>query len=108
MYNGRLEDGSNVVIKCLRLKLKYSPQSLTQFIESISKLGNRHVVSILGHSVSDDCQRVFLVFEVVSNGNLRTHMTGEQNSLSLSPSLSTFSLDLIGRVLGQNGGRGRC
>ncbi|XP_078432208.1 putative LRR receptor-like serine/threonine-protein kinase At1g14390 [Wolffia australiana] len=72
-YNGRLEDGSNVVIKRLKLKQKHSSQSLGQFIDAVAKLRHRYVVSVLGHCVADEA--VYLVFEAISNGNLRTHMT---------------------------------
>ncbi|CAA6666224.1 unnamed protein product [Spirodela intermedia] len=45
MYNGRLRDGSKVVVKCLRLKQRYSPQSMAQFIDVISKLRHRHLLA---------------------------------------------------------------
>lgn len=87
MYNGRLRDGSKVVVKCLRLKQRYSPQSMAQFIDGISKLRHRHLVSILGHCIDDEPEDsasrhcMYLMLEAVSNGNLRSHLTGEQNSL---------------------------
>ncbi|KAL5199289.1 hypothetical protein ABZP36_020492 [Zizania latifolia] len=80
-YNGQLQDGSRVSIRCLRLKPKYSPQSLTQYMEIISKLRHRHLVSIIGHCTVVDQENpniassVYLVSECVTNGSLRSHLT---------------------------------
>ncbi|KAG8094621.1 hypothetical protein GUJ93_ZPchr0012g18827 [Zizania palustris] len=80
-YNGQLQDGSRVLVRCLRLKPKYSPQSLTQYMDIISKLRHRHLVSIIGHCIVDDQENpniassVYLVSECVTNGSLRSHLT---------------------------------
>ncbi|KAK3134000.1 hypothetical protein QOZ80_6AG0543760 [Eleusine coracana subsp. coracana] len=80
-YNGRLQDGSRVLVKCLRLKPKYSPQSLVQYMEIVSKLRHRHLVSIIGHCIVNDeenpniASSVYLISECVSNGSLRSHLT---------------------------------
>ncbi|XP_068652581.1 probable LRR receptor-like serine/threonine-protein kinase At1g14390 [Aristolochia californica] len=77
MYRGWLRDGSVVKIRCLKLPEKCSHQNLMQYTEFISKLRHRHVVSILGHYV--DANTLYLVFESVSNGTLRSHLTERQN-----------------------------
>uniref|UniRef100_A0A0D9WRM5 non-specific serine/threonine protein kinase n=1 Tax=Leersia perrieri TaxID=77586 RepID=A0A0D9WRM5_9ORYZ len=80
-YNGQLQDGSRVSLRCLKLKPKYSPQSLTQYMEIISKLRHRHLVSIIGHCIVEDQENpniassVCLVSECVTNGSLRSHLT---------------------------------
>ncbi|KAJ1259713.1 hypothetical protein BS78_10G176800 [Paspalum vaginatum] len=80
-YNGQLQDGSRVLIRCLRLKQKYSPQSLIQYMEIISKFRHRHLVSIIGHCIVSDQENpniansVYLVSECVTNGSLRSHLT---------------------------------
>nr|ACG29217.1 ATP binding protein [Zea mays] len=80
-YNGQLQDGSRVLVRCLRLKPKYSSQSLVQYMEIISKLRHRHLVSIIGHCIVSDeenpnnASSVYLVSECVTNGSLRSHLT---------------------------------
>ncbi|CAN6201243.1 unnamed protein product [Urochloa humidicola] len=80
-YNGQLQDGSRVLVRCLRLKPKYSPQSLVQYMEIISKLRHRHLVCIIGHCIVSDQENpniassVYLISECVMNGSLRSHLT---------------------------------
>uniref|UniRef100_J3MFE4 non-specific serine/threonine protein kinase n=1 Tax=Oryza brachyantha TaxID=4533 RepID=J3MFE4_ORYBR len=80
-YNGQLQDGSRVSLRCLKLKPKYSPQSLTQYMEIVSKLRHRHLVSIIGHCIVEDQENpniassVCFVAEHVTNGSLRSHLT---------------------------------
>ncbi|CAM0910183.1 unnamed protein product [Alopecurus aequalis] len=80
-YNGQLQDGSRVLVRCLRLKPKYAPQSLSQYMEIISKFRHRHLVSIIGHCIVNDQENptiassVYLLSECVTNGSLRSHLT---------------------------------
>ncbi|ONK66446.1 uncharacterized protein A4U43_C06F8120 [Asparagus officinalis] len=79
MYKGWLREGSRVVVRCLKLKQRLSPQSLTQYTDIISKLRHVNLVSILGHCIHSGQdganETIFLVFEYVSNGTLRSHLT---------------------------------
>ncbi|EHA8590993.1 putative inactive leucine-rich repeat receptor-like protein kinase [Cocos nucifera] len=80
MYRGRLNDGSLVAIRCLKLKKNPTSQNLNRHIEMISKLRHRHLVSALGHCFEyylDDStiSRLFLVFEYISNGTLRSNIS---------------------------------
>ncbi|KAG9459225.1 hypothetical protein H6P81_003733 [Aristolochia fimbriata] len=77
MYRGWLRDGSVVMMRCVKFPQKCSHQNLMQYIEFISKLRHRHVVSILGHHIDSDT--IYLVFECVSNGTLTSHLTERQN-----------------------------
>ncbi|KAJ9131869.1 hypothetical protein P3X46_034775 [Hevea brasiliensis] len=77
MYKGRLKNGSYVAIRCLKMKRSYSTQNFMHHIELISKLRHRNLVSALGHCFEcylDDSSvsRIFLVFEYVPNGTLRS------------------------------------
>lgn len=80
-FKGRLQDGSIVLVRSLKLKQNISSQSLLQYLDIISKLRHRHLVSILGHCIANGDGNpntpsiVFLVFEYVSNGTLRNHLT---------------------------------
>ncbi|KAJ6826494.1 putative LRR receptor-like serine/threonine-protein kinase [Iris pallida] len=76
-YKGWLSDGSTAVVRCLKLKQKYTQQSLTHYMDVISKLRHLNVVSIFGHCIAGgrDNNTMFLVTEYVSNGTLRSHLT---------------------------------
>lgn len=81
LYKGWLRDGSVVVVKCVKLKQRHSAQSLTQIIETVSKLRHRNLVSIIGHCTvtyqehPNMATTIFIVFENISNGSLRNHLT---------------------------------
>ncbi|WOL15293.1 putative inactive leucine-rich repeat receptor-like protein kinase [Canna indica] len=80
MYRGELQDGSLVAIRCLKLKKAQNPQNFSRHIELISKLRHHHLVSTLGHGFEyylDDSSvsRLFIVFEFVSNGTLRSNIS---------------------------------
>ncbi|KAM2890230.1 hypothetical protein COP2_008675 [Malus domestica] len=77
MYRGQLKDGSFVAIRCLKMKGSHSTQNFMHHIELIMKLRHRHLVSALGHCFEcylDDSSvsRIFLVFEYVPYGTLRS------------------------------------
>ncbi|XP_021755987.1 probable inactive leucine-rich repeat receptor-like protein kinase At3g03770 [Chenopodium quinoa] len=77
MYRGQLSDGSLVAIRCLKLKENHPTDYFMPHIELISKLRHRHLVSALGHCFEyylegSSVSRLFLVFEYVPNGTLRS------------------------------------
>jgi serine/threonine protein kinase len=82
LYKGWLQDRTAVVVRCLKLKQKYISQNLAQYMDIISKLRHKHLVSIIGHCISNGqditntANMVYLVSEFVSNGTLRSHLTG--------------------------------
>lgn len=70
-----------MVIRCFKLKKGQSSQTFNHHIELISKLRHRHLVNALGHCFDyylDDSSvsRLFLIFEYVANGTLRTNISG--------------------------------
>ncbi|WOK93905.1 hypothetical protein Cni_G02606 [Canna indica] len=79
-YKGWLGDGSWVIVRCLKLKQKLSRLSLLQYMEIVSKLHHRHLVSIVGYCIVDGqdhfdtTDTVFLVSEYIANGNLKAHL----------------------------------
>ncbi|CAA7396409.1 unnamed protein product [Spirodela intermedia] len=80
VYKGRLENGSQVAVKCLALFKKYSIRNLNLRLDLLSKLRHPHLVCLLGHCVdgsSDDSSvhRVFLVYEYIPHGNLHSHLS---------------------------------
>lgn len=81
MYRGRLKNGTFVAIRCLKMKKSHSTRNFMHHIELISKLRHRHLVSALGHCFEcyfDDSSvsRIFLIFEYVPNGTLRSWISG--------------------------------
>ncbi|KAE8699226.1 ubiquitin-conjugating enzyme E2 2-like [Hibiscus syriacus] len=89
MYRGRLKDGTFVAIRCLKMKKSHSTQSFMHHVELISKLRYRHLVSALGHCFEcylDDSSvsRIFLIFEYVPNGSLRSWISGGNGKHSLT------------------------
>lgn len=84
MYRGWLKDASQVAIRRLNMRKRHNSQNLMHQIELISKLRHYHLVSVLGHCFEyylDDSivSRIFLVFEYVPNGSLRSWISGNQN-----------------------------
>ncbi|KAK2661509.1 hypothetical protein Ddye_000083 [Dipteronia dyeriana] len=81
LYKGRLENGTYVAIRSLTLLKKYSIQNLKVQLDFLSKLHHPHLVTVLGHCIDgggqDDssANKIFLVYEYVSNGNYRTHLS---------------------------------
>lgn len=89
MYRGQLRDGSFVTIRCLKLKKNHNTQSFMHHIELISKLRHRHLVSALGHCFEcyledSSVSRLFLIFEYIPNGNLRSWVSEGQGRRKLA------------------------
>ncbi|WJX83319.1 hypothetical protein P8452_65989 [Trifolium repens] len=89
MYRGQLKNGSFVVIRCIKMKKRYSTQNFMQNMELISKLRHRHLVSAIGHcfecSLEDSSvSKIFLVFEYVPNGTLRSWTSDGHSGKSLN------------------------
>ncbi|GLU02221.1 hypothetical protein SLE2022_194810 [Rubroshorea leprosula] len=81
LYKGRLENGTYIAIRSLTLLKKHSIQNLKVKLDFLSKLQHPHLVSLLGHCIEgggrDDfsADKVILVYEYVSNGDYRTHLS---------------------------------
>ncbi|KAK7290667.1 hypothetical protein RIF29_05247 [Crotalaria pallida] len=89
MYRGQLKNGSLVAIRCVKMKKSYSTQNYMHHIELISKLRHCHLVSSLGHcfecSLDDSSvSRIFIVFEFIPNGTLRSWISDGHAGKSLS------------------------
>ncbi|KAL3534854.1 hypothetical protein ACH5RR_003315 [Cinchona calisaya] len=89
MYRGQLKDGTHVAVRCLKTKRRHSTQNFMHHIELISKLRYHHLVSSLGHCFEcylDDSSvsRIFLVFEYVPNGTLRSWISDRHSRRKLN------------------------
>ncbi|KAF3781961.1 putative inactive leucine-rich repeat receptor-like protein kinase [Nymphaea thermarum] len=79
LYRGRLNDGFLVAVRSIRPKQTHTLQSLMQYIEPLSKIKHRHLVSTLGHCIvsfadGTNVETIYLVFEFISNGSLSSHL----------------------------------
>ncbi|CAO2820279.1 unnamed protein product [Amaranthus hypochondriacus] len=89
MYRGQLNDGSLVAIRCFKLKENHPIEFLMPHVELISKLRHLHLVSALGHCFEyyledSSVSRLFLVFEYVPNGTLRSWISAGRARRRLS------------------------
>ncbi|KAE9590216.1 putative protein kinase RLK-Pelle-LRR-VI-1 family [Lupinus albus] len=89
MYRGQLRDGSLVAIRCLKMVKSHRTEDFMHQIELISKHRHRHLVSALGYCFEcylDDSSvsRLFLVFEYVPNGTLKSWISDGHYRKSLS------------------------
>lgn len=80
LYRGLLPNGSAILVRCIKVKEKHSSKALSQHLEVISQLRHQNLVSVLGHCVVTYKERhqgstIFVVFEHVTNGSLREHLT---------------------------------
>ncbi|KAG9133136.1 hypothetical protein Leryth_023504 [Lithospermum erythrorhizon] len=80
VYKGRLPDGTVVAIRSLKLKKRHSIQSYTHQLELVSKLRHGHLVSAIGHCFEchpedSSVSRIYLLFEFVPNGTLRSFIS---------------------------------
>lgn len=74
VYRGILADGTVVAIKRAQGSLQGSNEFATE-IELLSRLHHRNLVSLVGYCDEEDEQ--MLIYEFMSNGNLRDHLSRE-------------------------------
>lgn len=98
LYKGRLENGTQVAIRCLPLSKKYTIRNLKLRLDLIARLRHTHLVCLLGHGIDtggqDDSSvyKVFLIYEYLPNGNFRSHLSenGPEKALKWSERLSVL------------------
>ncbi|XP_011044179.1 PREDICTED: probable inactive leucine-rich repeat receptor-like protein kinase At3g03770 isoform X2 [Populus euphratica] len=84
LYKGILENGTQVAIRCVPSSKKYSMRNLKLRMDLLAKLRHPHLVCLLGHCIDgggqDDYRvnKVFLVYEYVSNGNFRAYLSEDR------------------------------
>lgn len=82
IYKGRLENGTLVAIRCLTVSRKYTIRNLKLRLDLLSKLRHPHLVCFMGHCIEGEgkdesgANNVYLIYEYVSNGNYRAHLSG--------------------------------
>ncbi|KAK6920552.1 Leucine-rich repeat [Dillenia turbinata] len=98
LYKGRLENGTVVAIRCLSLSKTYSIRNLKLRLDMLAKLRHQNLVCLLGYSIDgvgkigSNVNRLYLVYEFVSGGDFRSHLseTSPEKVLKWSERLSVL------------------
>lgn len=103
LYKGRLQNGIQVVIRCLLVSKKYTIRNLKLRLDLLAKLRHPHLVCLLGHCLDgggDDysVNKVYLVSEYVSNGTFRAKLSGKFGTQQAICNLLTEIWSLISIV----------
>ncbi|CAN7129811.1 unnamed protein product [Brassica rapa subsp. narinosa] len=72
VYKGVLPDGRVVAVKQLKVGGGQGDREFKAEVETLSRIHHRHLVSIVGHCISDD--RRLLIYDFVSNNDLYFHV----------------------------------
>ncbi|CAN4079116.1 unnamed protein product [Withania somnifera] len=81
IHKGRLDNGAYVAVRSLNVYRRYSNRNVKLQLDLLSKFRHPHLVSLLGHCIDggapDDSTvpRIFLIYEYISNGNFRAHLS---------------------------------
>lgn len=81
LYKGRLENGTQVAIRCLPSSKKFTIRNLKLRLDLLARLRHPHLVYLLGHCMDNggrddyNVNKVFLVYEYMPNGNFSTHLS---------------------------------
>ncbi|CAA2933672.1 probable inactive leucine-rich repeat receptor-like protein kinase At3g03770 isoform X2 [Olea europaea var. sylvestris] len=81
MYKGRLENGTQVAIRCLTVSKRYTIRNLKLRLDLLAKLRHPHLVCLLGHCIQNEgkdesgVNDVYLIYEYVPNGNYQARLS---------------------------------
>ncbi|KAF8094022.1 hypothetical protein N665_0371s0007 [Sinapis alba] len=79
VYKGILPDGRVVAVKQLKVGGGQGDREFKAEVETLSRIHHRHLVSIVGHCISDD--RRLLIYDFVSNKDLYFHLHASKEVL---------------------------
>lgn len=74
VYHGILEDGSEVAIKLLTRNNQSGDREFVAEVEMLSRLHHRNLVKLIG--ICTEHHRRCLVYELVRNGSVESHLHG--------------------------------
>ncbi|KAL2934480.1 hypothetical protein RDABS01_017599 [Bienertia sinuspersici] len=105
VYQGTLQNKTAVAIRCLTLSNKYTTRNLNLRLDLLAKLRHPHLVCLLGHCIDNvikadsGSNKLYLVYEYVPNGNLRSHLSdfGQVKALKWSERLMIL-MDIVKAV----------
>ncbi|XBJ05249.1 hypothetical protein VPH35_024072 [Triticum aestivum] len=97
VYKGRLHDGLEVAVKCLKNYGRQRHEQEGAFVaelEILPRLRHDHIVGLVGWCAEDDDRMFVYQHQHTSNGTLREHLTlgGGRGSASASPVTSSWKV----------------
>ena len=88
VYCGTLEDGTEVAVKLLTRDNQNGDREFIAEVEMLSRLHHRNLVKLLGICIEG--RRRCLVYELVCNGSVESHLHGMVFRSPLDMALSVF------------------
>ncbi|KAL8140860.1 hypothetical protein V2J09_006881 [Rumex salicifolius] len=108
VYKGRLQNGTQVAIRCMFLSHKFTIRNLKLRLDLLAKIRHTHLVSLLGHCIdsnrgqneaSNNMNNVYLVYEYAPNGSLKSYLYDCEASRALKwPERLTNLIDVAKAV----------
>ncbi|KAJ6856885.1 hypothetical protein NC651_038543 [Populus alba x Populus x berolinensis] len=80
VYSGVLEDGTKVAVKVLKRNDQQGGREFLAEVEMLSRLHHRNLVKLIG-ICTEECSRS-LVYELIANGSVESHLHGSSLALS--------------------------
>ena len=80
VYSGSLDDGREVAVKVLKRHNQHGIREFLAEVEMLSRLHHRNLVKLIGICTEDQIR--CLVYELVPNGSVESHLHGKQLSAS--------------------------
>lgn len=77
VYSGVLEDGRQVAVKVLKRDDHHGGREFLAEVEMLSRLHHRNLVKLLGTCTEEQIR--CLVYELVPNGSVESHLHGRNN-----------------------------
>ena len=78
VYKGDLDDGRDVAVKILKREDQHGDREFFVEAEMLSRLHHRNLVKLIG--LCTEKQTRCLVYELVPNGSVESHLHGKQQS----------------------------
>ena len=80
VYQGTLEDGIRVAVKVLKRDDQQSGREFFAEVEMLNRLHHRNLVKLIGICMGEAAR--CLVYELVPNGSVESHLHGKQSKAS--------------------------
>lgn len=93
VYHGILEDRTEIAVKLLTRDNQNGDREFIAEVEMLSRLHHRNLVKLIGICIEG--HRRCLVYEVVHNGSVESHLHGTLSSTSFQVSICLISLELV-------------
>ncbi|KAI4312592.1 hypothetical protein MLD38_037397 [Melastoma candidum] len=91
VYFGRLEDGTRVAVKVLSRRSKQGHKEFQAEEKLLKVVHHRNLVTLIGYS--DDPENLALIYEYMSNGNLREHLLADRLHILSWPERLQIAID---------------